>query len=162
LSSLLPRAILAFLLLPGTVAFLIPLALLAPGSRGFAYRWGLLPLGIGIALLLACVREFYVAGRGTLAPWAPPVRLVVTGPYRVSRNPMYAAVLLILAGWALGFASRGLTIYAICFAIGFHLRVVFVEEPFLARTQGDAWTVYRRRVPRWLPLPRSRRHPDRP
>jgi protein-S-isoprenylcysteine O-methyltransferase Ste14 len=148
-SALFVRAVVAFLVLPGTVAFLVPLLVVAPRDQAFVNAWAIIPLAFGGVLLLACVREFYVAGRGTLAPWAPPRHLVVTGPYRVSRNPMYVAVLLILCGWALGFESRALTVYAICVAAAFHLRVVLHEEPFLARTHPDAWPAYRERVARW-------------
>ena len=77
------------------------------------------------------------------------MQLVLSGPYCVSRNPMYVAVLLILCGWAVGFESRTLAVYAICVALAFHLRVVWNEEPFLARTQS-AWPSYKARVPRWL------------
>jgi protein-S-isoprenylcysteine O-methyltransferase Ste14 len=104
----------------------------------------------GIGLLLWCVRDFYVAGRGTLAPWAPPERLVIVGLYRLSRNPMYIAVLIILSGWSTLFASRTLWIYAALVAIGFHLRVTLGEEPWLARTHGATWAAYRAHVPRWL------------
>jgi protein-S-isoprenylcysteine O-methyltransferase Ste14 len=151
MNSLLVRATIAFLLLPGTVAFLVPLFLLAPGGPGsFLDRLGLIPLGVGIVLLLSCVREFYLAGRGTLAPWAPPQELVVTGLYRFSRNPMYVAVLLVLGGWALGFRSWSLAAYAVAIMVAFHLRVVFYEEPWLARTHGEKWLDYEARVPRWF------------
>ena len=103
-----------------------------------------------MAVLLLTVREFYVAGRGTLAPWSPPRTLVTSGLYRYTRNPMYVGVLLILCGWAIGFRSWPLAIYAAAVAIAVHLRVVLHEEPFLARTHGDAWTAYRARVGRWL------------
>jgi protein-S-isoprenylcysteine O-methyltransferase Ste14 len=101
-------------------------------------------------LLAWCVRDFYVAGKGTLAPWSPPQRLVTTGPYRVSRNPMYIAVLLVLWGWAIGFHSRAIAIYAVVAMLVFHLRVVIGEEPWLARTHGDAWLAYKGHVARWL------------
>jgi len=96
------------------------------------------------------VRDFYVAGRGTLAPWAPPERLVVVGLYRFSRNPMYVAVMLILIGWAWSFGSPGLGVYAACVALAFHLRVVLGEEPWLAKTHGQAWNDYASRVRRWF------------
>jgi protein-S-isoprenylcysteine O-methyltransferase Ste14 len=96
------------------------------------------------------VREFYVAGRGTLAPWAPPQHLVVSGPYRFSRNPMYIAVGLILAGWAVLYQSPALWIYALLVGLAFHLRVLFGEEPRLARTFGAAWESYRAVTKRWL------------
>jgi protein-S-isoprenylcysteine O-methyltransferase Ste14 len=143
------RAAVAFLALPGVVAFVVPLFLLAPRRYVFD-RWGLLPLSLGVALLLWTVRDFYVAGRGTLAPWSPPEELVVVGLYRVSRNPMYIAVVLVLAGWAIGFHSRDLAIYAAVVAVAFHLRVVFGEEPWLARTHREKWDRYKQRVPRWL------------
>ena len=96
-------AVIAFLVLPGTIAFLVPL-LLRPVS-GRIHGVGIPFLVTGIGLLLWCVRDFYVAGRGTLAPWAPPERLVIVGLYRLSRNPMYIAVLIILCGWAMTCAS---------------------------------------------------------
>lgn len=142
------RALFAFLVLPGVVAFLVPV-LLSP-EDGFSQWWGLLPLAGGTTLLLACVREFYVAGRGTLAPWAPPSSLVTSGVYRWTRNPMYVAVLLILSGWTVGFESSTLALYTLTMLVVFHLRILLHEEPWLARTFGDAWTNYRTRVRRWL------------
>ena len=63
---------------------------------------------------------------------------------------MYVGVLLILAGWATTFRSPTLAFYAVAIAVVFHLRVLLGEEPWLARTHGEAWTRYRERVPRWL------------
>jgi protein-S-isoprenylcysteine O-methyltransferase Ste14 len=149
--TLLVRAMLAFLICPGTVAFFVPLFLLAPGGLGFFVdAWALIPLAAGVGLLFWCVREFYVAGRGTLAPWAPPQELVETGPYRFSRNPMYIAVLLLLCGWALGFRSRTLVLYAVAVMFAFHLHVVLYEEPWLVRTHGQKWMLYKTHVPRWV------------
>ncbi len=150
-------AMIAFLLLPGSVAFLVPW-LLRPVPERVRVA-GLPILAVGIVLLLWCVRDFYVSGRGTLAPWAPPTRLVIVGLYRVSRNPMYLAVLIILCGWAMTFASRGLWIYALIVAIAFHLRVVLGEEPWLARTHDAEWGRYRAHVPRWLGM--ASLHPHR-
>lgn len=148
---LLLRALLAFLALPGIVALAVPAAWLIRAGRTEVVRpWGLALLAGGFAGLLWCVRDFYVAGRGTLAPWSPPRRLVAVGLYRYSRNPMYVAVLAILAGWGVTFDSGGHLVYAGCVAIAFHLRVVGFEEPWLARTFPDDWETYRRRTPRWL------------
>jgi protein-S-isoprenylcysteine O-methyltransferase Ste14 len=153
------RAVVAFLAMPGVVAFLVPWLLRPVGGRLRVV--GLLPLDLGVVLLLWCVRDFYVAGRGSLAPWAPPERLVTVGLYRISRNPMYVAVLLILVGWAVAFSAARLWIYAGAIATAFQLRIVAGEEPWLARRYGDEWAAYRARVPRWLlPLPRSRHARD--
>lgn len=154
---LLGRAVLAFLLLPGTIGFLVPWLLIGSGaSDAFVDPLGLLPLAAGTGLLLWCVRAFYVAGRGTLAPWDPPRALVATGVYRLSRNPMYVAVVLVLWGWALGFRSRSVAIYAFAVMAAFHLRVVFGEEPWLARRHGEQWERYQAQVPRWLGVRRGK------
>jgi len=150
-SRLFWKALLAFLALPGIVAFLVPLTLFPPRARDFSVDpLGLPLLLLGVAALLSTVHEFYVAGRGTLAPWSPPEQLVTTGLYRVSRNPMYVAVILVLLGWAALFRSFPLLVYALAVAIGFHLRVIFGEEPWLAQTHGDPWVRYAARVPRWF------------
>jgi protein-S-isoprenylcysteine O-methyltransferase Ste14 len=147
------RAVFAFVALPGVVAFAVPLAWVLFGRPVRSVQpWGVVPLALGMIGLLSCVRDFYVSGKGTLAPWSPPQRLVVVGLYRYSRNPMYVSVLLILVGWAALFQSRGLFLYALGVALAFHLRVVFGEEPWLARTHGVQWSDYKARVPRWLIL----------
>jgi protein-S-isoprenylcysteine O-methyltransferase Ste14 len=83
------------------------------------------------------VRDFFVAGRGTLAPWDPPRHLVVVGLYRFVRNPMYVSVLTVVVGWWLATGSRLLAGYAVVLAIGFHLRVLYHEEPWLRRQFGE-------------------------
>ena len=91
-----------------------------------------------------------VVGAGTLAPWAPPEKLVMVGLYRYSRNPMYVSVGLVLLGWALAFASPALGAYTLLVAMAFHIRVVRGEEPWLARTHGADWNRYVSQVPRWF------------
>ena len=151
MSRLFINATIAVLALPGVVAFLVPLSLLVPGdSLRPVHWWGLVVVALGTALLAACVREFYVAGRGTLAPWQPPQALVVSGPYRRSRNPMYVGVVIILAGWAITYASPGLALYAVVILTVFHLRILWYEEPRLAAGSGDEWSRYRDSVRRWL------------
>lgn len=144
------RATIAFLALPGVVAFLVPLAWIRLAGLPLHRPYGLGVVALGVVGLLWCVRDFYVSGKGTLAPWAPPRELVVVGLYRYSRNPMYVSVALILLGWALAFASAGLLAYALTIMVAFQLRVVFGEEPWLARTHGATWDRYTRRVRRWF------------
>ena len=96
------RALLAFLVLPGVVAFVVPpvLAAIDPWSAGILLPGAVVML-VGLGWLLWCVRDFYVSGKGTLAPWDPPKKLVVVGLYRHVRNPMYVGGLTLVAGWAL-------------------------------------------------------------
>ncbi len=148
------RALIAFLVMPATVAGLVPWLLLRSDRwRGPPFPPGLLLAALGLAGLLWCVRDFYVIGRGTLAPWAPPRRLVVVGLYRLTRNPMYVSVLTLVAGLAAWRASPVLGGYAAARAGAFPLRVRRGEEPVMARRFGEEWTAYRSRVRRWLPAP---------
>jgi len=92
-----------------------------------------------------------VTGRGTLAPVDPPTRLVVRGPYRYVRNPMYLGVLCILTGEAWLFASSALLIYAAAVLACFYSFVVLYEEPALRRKFGESYEQYARTVHRWWP-----------
>jgi len=145
------RAFFAFLALPGTIAIAVPVAWLrATEHTSVVHPIGLVTLAVGFVGLFWCVRDFYVSGKGTLAPWAPPSRLVVVGLYHYSRNPMYVSVILILLGWAISFALQGLFVYAVAMAVGFHLRVVLAEEPWLTRSFGRGYDDYKGRVRRWI------------
>lgn len=152
------RALLAFLLLPGFAAVLAPplIASFDP-SRGQLWMPGLALLFAGAVVLLWCVRDFYVSGKGTLAPWDPPKNLVVVGLYRFVRNPMYVGVLLLVAGWSVTLSSPVLIIYTVILAAAFHVRVVSWEEPWLASEFGEAWKEYSSDVSRWLPRMRPRK-----
>lgn len=147
------RALISFLACPAMVAGVVPIGLM----RGHAPHTAWLPfslpvLGVGMFALLWCVRDFHVSGRGTLAPWDPPRKLVVVGLYRCVRNPMYVAVLTILLGWALLYRSWLLVAYVAIVAIIFHFRVVLHEEPWLKKQFGTDWDDYAAQVPRWLPV----------
>lgn len=156
MNRLLAEAIIAFLAMPGLVAFLVPLLVLAPARERSIDSRGLWIAGAGSFLLVWCVWEFYRSGKGTLAPWTPPKYLVDRGLYAFSRNPMYVGVILVLWGWALTFHSRGLATYAALLMIVFHVRVVFFEEPWLAETHGEKWMEYAAHVPRWIGRRRGR------
>lgn len=146
------RALFAFLVLPGVFAFVLPWILISVDPwRGEGWAWGFVVLGCGLAILLWCVRDFYVSGRGTLAPWDPPRHLVAVGLYRFTRNPMYIGVLTLLGGWGLAFGSPLIGGYWIALAVGFHLRVILHEEPWLAKRFASEWAAYSAAVPRWLP-----------
>ncbi len=147
------RALMAFLILPCVVGGLIPIILASVDPwrvHGFI-SCGIPVAGLGLLVLLWCVRDFYVSGKGTLAPWDPPKHLVIVGLYRYSRNPMYIGVLTLIGGWALLSGSPLLACYLFLFSVIFHLRVICFEEPWLSKTFGVDWTSYCAVTPRWLP-----------
>jgi protein-S-isoprenylcysteine O-methyltransferase Ste14 len=146
------RALISFLVLPGLFGFLLPpvIARLDPlRSEGLTFGYGV--MAMGAMVLLWCVRDFLVSGRGTLAPWDPPKRLVVVGLYRSVRNPMYLGVLTLVLGWALTTGSPVVAFYDAGLFLGFHIRVKTYEEPWLAGQFAAQWKEYAAEVPRWLP-----------
>jgi protein-S-isoprenylcysteine O-methyltransferase Ste14 len=104
----------------------------------------------GGALALWCILTFALVGRGTPAPFDPPRKLVVRGPYRYVRNPMYIGAALALCGAALFYRSILLFGYAGVFLLAMHVFVVTYEEPTLVRLFGTEYEAYRARVGRWL------------
>jgi len=109
----------------------------------------------GAAIALWSILSFILVGRGTPAPFDPPRRLVVRGPYTYVRNPMYCGASLALGGAALYYASGALLAYLVLFILVAHLFVVFYEEPTLARLFDGDYDTYRARVPRWRPTARG-------
>lgn len=108
----------------------------------------------GAALAVTCILTFVFVGKGTPAPFDPPRRLVMRGPYKVVRNPMYLGAGLLLTGAAIYYGSKGLFLYAVGFLLAMHAFVVLYEEPTLHRLFGAEYDAYRETVGRWWP-----RHP---
>lgn len=106
---------------------------------------------VGAAIVLWCIFTFAFIGKGTPAPFDPPRRLVIRGPYRFVRNPMYIGAGLALLGAALFYGSLSILIYTGSFLLATHLFVILYEEPTLRRTFGDEYEAYCRRVGRWGP-----------
>jgi protein-S-isoprenylcysteine O-methyltransferase Ste14 len=104
---------------------------------------------VGVVLALSCVFTFAVVGRGTPAPFDPPRRLVVRGPYRFVRNPMYVGAALALAGAALFYQSLALLAYVGVFWLVTHLFVIAYEEPTLRRMFGREYEAYCESTGRW-------------
>jgi protein-S-isoprenylcysteine O-methyltransferase Ste14 len=157
------KNLVAIILLPGMVTVLVPWLILAGegprrGGWGLPAPWWVLPViagpGLilaGLALVFTTISLFIRLGRGTLAPWAPPARLVIQGPYRHVRNPMISGVLAILLGEALLFGSLPLVFF---FLFAAALNMVYIplsEEPGLERRFGESYRRYKRSVPRWIP-----------
>jgi len=153
---ILVKLILFTLLVPGGVTIWLPLFVLFPQIRLRPVAWNLPTFGaialiaIGAAGYLWCALDFAFFGKGTPAPIDMPKYLVMRGPYKYTRNPMYISVLLIIFGQAIRYASGRITAYGLLVWLGFHIVVVVLEEPHLRQEQGAAYDEYCRRVPRWI------------
>jgi protein-S-isoprenylcysteine O-methyltransferase Ste14 len=104
----------------------------------------------GFVIMMICIINFAVKGRGTLSPADPTRKLVVSGLYRFSRNPMYAGVMLILIGEAIFFQTMNLWIYSFVVFIAFNIFIVLVEEPRLRKDFGEEYKTYCNKVRRWI------------
>ncbi|MBM4761591.1 isoprenylcysteine carboxylmethyltransferase family protein [Bacillus sp. B15-48] len=159
-SSLLSHLI-SVLILPFNVTIIIPALLLF----FFQQKLGavLIALGAifilsGLLLVVITVKHFATRGKGTLAPWDPPKKLVVSGPYQYSRNPMISGVACILLGEAIAFGSLPILLWFILFITVNYLYFIFGEEPRLTKRFGEDYLQYKKHVPRLFP----RRTPWRP
>lgn len=156
------RVALFALLMPGTVVLWAPAGMILgfhlgrPAFNGFG-SLGIASWMLGLAVASWCVRDFARRGQGTPAPYDPPRRLVSIGLYRFTRNPMYLGVLAMLLGEAILWRSLELAVYTAAMGLGFHLFIVFYEEPTLHRLFGEEYARYRGAVGRWLSLPKIKR-----
>ena len=156
------RQLLSVLLLPTSVAIVIPALLV--NRYGTEVGWRLpevaaaLPVIGGAIAILAGLRLGYETislfgseGEGTLAPWDPTRKLVVRGPYRRVRNPTITGVGLVLLGEAAILGSPAILIVLGIFALANLTYIPLIEEPDLVARFGAEYEEYRRTVPRWIP-----------
>jgi protein-S-isoprenylcysteine O-methyltransferase Ste14 len=155
----------AIAVLPVTAAILVPLWL----SRRYGATFhapagicsllsvilGALLMLAGLALFVATVFLFATEGHGTLAPWDPPARLVLRGPYRFVRNPMISGVLFIIAGESLVVRSLALAGWAGLFLLINAIWLPLIEEPQLERRFGADYREYMSNVRRFVPRLRA-------
>jgi len=150
------RSLLWAALLPGLFAGYVPwrffgLSEVRLQVANPAHLLGLAVIGVGTALLGACIWQFARTGRGTLSPVDPPTTLVVQGLHRYVRNPMYLSVTAIVLGEVLLTLSTALLWYWVVWFLAANIFVRAYEEPTLRRQFGPAYDEYTRRVGRWLP-----------
>ncbi len=150
----------AILQLPLVVTVVVPTCLLLLGRGREPDPWlppwiswllGAALLLAGLSLIVTTVRLFARLGGGTLAPWDPPTRLVVAGPYRHVRNPMITGVFAVLLAESVLFSSIALLLWFCGFVIANLLYMHVSEEPALRRRFGADYDAYADNVPAWIP-----------
>jgi protein-S-isoprenylcysteine O-methyltransferase Ste14 len=120
------------------------------GPRLLRMRWtGGAVLVVGAALTLWGARTFAVAGT-TIKPFERTTRLVVSGPFRFSRNPMYLGLVTMLLGSALALGTVGPWFAALALAVTLQLRFIRHEERALTASLGEPYERYRCSVRRWI------------
>jgi protein-S-isoprenylcysteine O-methyltransferase Ste14 len=125
---------------------------LGPGlasPNALALTVGLLFIVLGFALAIFSVRAFRRAGTNVV-PGQPATALVTTGPYRVTRNPIYIGFVLVYFGLSIVLTSMWVLLLLIPTLVILQRGVVKREEAYLERKFGDAYRAYKARVPRWV------------
>jgi len=137
-------------LLPWAVARIGPgygWSLLNPAWWNFL---GLIAVVIGLGMYAWCLAFHYKSYRDSVRISYSPPRLVIDGPYQVSRNPMYVAGLFAWIGWAIFYGSPAVFIGLIFLWAIFSVRVIPHEERLLEELFGDEYRQYKASVPRWI------------
>jgi protein-S-isoprenylcysteine O-methyltransferase Ste14 len=155
------RQVIAIVALPGVVTIAVPLWLARRDHIGFApphdlvsiaaVLCGAIMLAAGGAFFAASLFYFWTRGRGTLAPWDPPAKFVVEGPYRIVRNPMITGVILVLFGEACVLRSQPLALWGGLFLLINVIYIPVLEEPMLVARFGEPYVEYCRTVGRFMP-----------
>ncbi len=159
--SMIVRQLASLLALPGVVAVVVPVWITRRDQIVFtvphdltgiaAVLCGLVLLAAGGLLFAACLFYFWTRGHGTLAPWDPPRRFVVEGPYRFVRNPMISGVIGVLLGEACIVRSPQLAEWAGVFILANIAYIPLLEEPMLVARFGQPYLRYKMAVRRFIP-----------
>ena len=110
---------------------------------------GLLPLAIGVGLAFSALGIFK-SSRTTTVPFGTPSRLILRGPYRFTRNPMYLGLALAYGGVAITNGQVWPLVLLPLVLIYVHQVVIPIEERRLHETFGEAYDEYRAHVRRWI------------
>ncbi len=145
------------LILPITVLILVPAWIEKDISIKNIpiFAVGILVVLLGIAILSVTIYSFITIGKGTLAPWFPTGKLVISGLHSYIRNPMIIGVLVVLAGESIAFLSFKILIWMFLFFLINNLYFLLYEEPSLEKRFGNDYLDYKKKVPRWIPKLKS-------
>ena len=106
---------------------------------------------LGFILLYSTISLFIKKGDGTISPWNPARKLIITGVYAHVRNPMHIGVFLMLTGESILVVSFPLIMWTLLFIASNLIYIPVVEERKLAGRFKDEYLIYKRNVPRWIP-----------
>jgi protein-S-isoprenylcysteine O-methyltransferase Ste14 len=141
-----PLYLLAAIVAMAALDWLLP----GGGSLPMPWRWlGLVPL-IGGLLLGGLAASRFRKHQTTIKPGQVSNRLMIGGPYRLTRNPIYVGMVLVLAGVALLLGGIAAWFVLPVFTWLIARNVIPVEESMLEERFGQEYQDYRSRVRRWI------------
>jgi protein-S-isoprenylcysteine O-methyltransferase Ste14 len=125
------------------------------GHPGFWNLIGLIPVATGLVMIAWGGRLHIIRRTGTLGLEKTSRYMLVEGPYRFSRHPMYLLELVMWMGWAIFYGSIPVLIAFVVEWVVFAFAARYEERQLEARFD-EAYLLYQKTVPRWFgPIPRS-------
>ena len=110
---------------------------------------GTIAIAAGLILGVWPIRQFQQSGQD-VTPWTPTPEIVIHGPYKFTRNPMYLMMILLCIGFAIILSDVWILILTpVCGWLIYHLAIRH-EEVYLEEKFGDSYRAYKQRVRRWI------------
>jgi protein-S-isoprenylcysteine O-methyltransferase Ste14 len=148
------------------VRFPPPLVFLGGILLGVAFQYLVVPARVPVDRAVSAIGGILigVAGLGFVAsarilfkrtgqnpvPWKPSPVLILKGPYRITRNPMYLGVALIELGLGLAVNNLWISLFAAPALLTVHFIAVLPEERYLSEKFGESYKAYLTQVSRYL------------
>ena len=121
----------------------------APLPSGVRIGIGIGLFVAGVAIIASTLVHFKRTGQDP-KPWKPTPSLILRGPYRFSRNPIYLGMVLTFFGLGIAIDVLWVSAFALLALFVVHLVAVVPEERYLAELFGEEYARYRNRVRRYL------------
>jgi protein-S-isoprenylcysteine O-methyltransferase Ste14 len=121
----------------------------APVGRVISAIGGLLLLMVGLGFIASARILFKRTGQSPV-PWKPSPALILKGPYRFTRNPMYLGVTLFELGLGLALNNLWISLFAVPALVTVHFIAVLPEERYLSEKFGESYKLYLAQVRRYL------------
>jgi len=120
-----------------------------PVGRAISAIGGILVLMAGLGFIASAGILFNRTGQNP-APWKPSPELILKGPYRFTRNPMYLGITLFELGLGLAVNNLWISLFAVPALLTVHVIAVRPEERYLSEKFGESYIAYLARVRRYL------------
>ncbi|MFX0044993.1 MAG: methyltransferase family protein, partial [Candidatus Hermodarchaeota archaeon] len=137
-----------------TVIFLLSLPWILPLPLLWAVGMGIALLAVGFPIMISALRSLraHRALGDEIYMTREESRLITTGAYAYTRNPLYFSATILLMGWTLVFTSTFLLIVTMLFLPLFRFAAKWEEEE-LAERFGEEYLSYKESVPFFFPRP---------
>ena len=120
-----------------------------PVGRATSIVVGVLVLMVGLGFI-ASARQLFVRTGQSPIPWKPSPELILRGPYRFTRNPMYLGVTLVETGLGIAVNNLWISFFVLPALLAVHFIAVLPEERYLSEKFGDSYRGYLSRVRRYI------------